>query len=66
MNKNDTIVADMVIQALKMDDTIKRQEVIIERLTSDKNELLKIVAKLKNILAEYVPDSIQTLELLNI
>ena len=66
MNKNDTIVADMVMQALKMDDTIKRQEVIIERLTSDKNELLKIVAKLKNILAEYVPDSIQTLELLNI
>lgn len=63
MDKNDTIVTDVVIHALKMDDTIKRQEIIIEKLKSDKNELLTIIAKMKKMLAHYAPDSIQQLEL---
>ena len=63
MDKNDTIVTDVVIQALKMDDTIKRQEIIIEKLKSDKNELLTIIAKMKKMLAHYAPDSKQQLEL---
>ena len=51
MDKNDSIVTDVVIQALKMDDTIKRQEIMIERLKSDKNELMNIIAKMKELLA---------------
>ena len=66
MEKNDTIVTDMVIQALKMDDTIKRQEVIIERLKSDKNELLIIIARLKDVLFKIAPDSVKQLELFNL
>ena len=63
MEKNDTIVTNVVIQALKMDDTIKRQEIMIERLKSDKNELLDIIAKMKKMLAHYAPDSVQHLEI---
>jgi riboflavin synthase len=63
MDKNDTIVTDVVIHALKMDDTIKRQEIMIERLRSDKNELLAIITKMKEMLVQYAPDSIQQLEL---
>lgn len=50
MDKNDTIVTDVVIQALKMDDTIKRQEIQIERLKSDNNELLVIISRMKELL----------------
>ena len=63
MDKNDNIVTDIVIQALKMDDTIKRQEIMIERLKSDNNELLDIIAKMKELLACYVPNSVQQLEI---
>lgn len=63
MDKNDTIVTDVVIHALKMDDTIKRQEIMIERLKSDKNELLAIITKMKEMLVQYAPDSIRQLEL---
>lgn len=66
MDKNDTIVTNIVIQALKMDDTIKRQEVIIEQLKSDKNELLTIISRMKEILVRYVPESINQLNLFNI
>ena len=62
MEKNDTIITNVVIQALNMEDTIKRQEVMIERLKSDKNELLGIIAKMKEMLAHYTPDSVQQLE----
>lgn len=61
MDKND-IITDIVIQALIMDDTIKRQEIMIEQLKLDKNELLDIVAKMKELL----PDSVQQLELFNL
>lgn len=63
MDKNDTIVTDIVIQALKMDDTIKKQEVIIERLRNDNNELLALISKMKTMLLQYAPDSIKQLEL---
>ena len=63
MDRNDTIVTYFVIQALKMDDTIKRQEVIIERLRNDNNELLALVSRMKTMLFQYVPDSIKQLEL---
>ena len=66
MEKNDTIVTEMVIQALKMDDTIKRQEVTIERLKSDKNELLIIISRMKQMLIRYAPESISQLELFKI
>ena len=66
MDKNDTIVTNIVIQALRMDDTIKRQEVIIERLKSDKDELLGIISKMKELLSEYAPESCAKLELFNI
>ena len=66
MDKNDTIVTNIVIQALKMDDTIKRQEVIIEQLKSDKNELLVIIARMKDLLLKYAPESVRQLELFNI
>ena len=66
MDKNDTIVTNIVIQALKMDDTIKRQEVIIEKLKSDKNELLAVISKMKEILVHYSPEAIQQLEMFNI
>lgn len=66
MEKNDTIVTDMVIQALKMDDTIKRQEVIIERLKADKDELLVIISKLKGLLGKYAPESFEQLKLFNL
>lgn len=57
MDRNDTIVTNVVIQALKMDDTIKRQEVIIERLKADKSELLVIIARMKEMLKVYAPES---------
>lgn len=63
MDENDTIVTDIVIQALKMDDTIKKQEVIIERLRNDNNELLALISKMKTMLLQYAPDSIKQLEL---
>lgn len=66
MDKNDTIVTNIVIHALKMDDTIKRQEVIIERLRNDNNELLELISRMKTMLCQYVPDSIKQLELLGL
>ena len=66
MNKKDTIVTDVVIQALKMEETIKRQEVIIERLRSENNELHMIITKLKNHLLQFAPDSIIKLELFHL
>ena len=66
MEKNDTIVTDMVIQALKMDDTIKRQEVIIEQLKSDKNELLVVIARMKELLYKLSPESVKQLEMFNL
>lgn len=66
MDKNDTIVTNIVIQALRMDDTIKRQEVIIERLKSDKNELLGIISKMKTMLNNYSPELTEQLKLFNI
>ena len=66
MNKNDTIVTNIVIQALKMDDTIKRQEVIIEQLKSDKNELLVIIARMKELLFKFAPESAKQLEMFNL
>lgn len=66
MDKRDTIVTDVVIQALRMDDTIKRQEVIIERLKSDKNELLTIISKMKELLLKYAPETFDQLKLFNL
>jgi len=66
MDKNDTIVTNIVIQALKMDDTIKRQEVIIEQLKSDKNELLVIIARMKELLYKFSPESVKQLEMFNL
>lgn len=66
MDKKDTIVTDVVIQALRMDDTIKRQEVIIERLKSDKNELLIIISKMKELLLKYAPETFDQLKLFNL
>lgn len=66
MDKNENIVTNIVIQALKMDDTIKRQEIMIERLQSDKNELLDIISKMKEVLMKYAPESVKQLELFSI
>ena len=66
MDKNENIVTNIVIQALKMDDTIKRQELMIERLQSDKNELLDIISKMKEVLLKYAPESVKQLELFSI
>ena len=66
MDKNENIVTNIVIQALKMDDTIKRQEIMIERLQSDKNELLEIISKMKEVLLKYAPESVKQLELFSI
>lgn len=60
---NENIVTNIVIQALKMEDTIKRQEIMIKRLQSDKNELLDIISKMKDVLCEYAPESAKQLEL---
>ena len=60
------IVTDVVIQVLKMDDIIKRQEVLIERLKSDKNELLTIISKMKELLIRYAPESFEQLKLFNL
>lgn len=49
-----------------MDDTIKRQEVIIERLKADKSELLVIIARMKEMLKVYAPESIAHLEMFNL
>lgn len=66
MEKNDTIVTNIVIQALKMDDTIKRQEVIIEQLKSDKKELLVIISRIKELLFKISPESAKQLEMFNL
>lgn len=66
MDKNENIITNIVIQALKMDDTIKRQEIMIERLQSDKNELLDIISKMKEVLLKYAPESVKQLELFSI
>lgn len=62
MDKRDTIVTDVVIQALRMDDTIKRQEVIIERLKTDNKELHLIILKLKELLNRYVPETVERMD----
>ena len=66
MDRNDTIVTEVVIQALKMDDTIKRQEILIERLKSENNELYAIISRLKDVLSKYAPESIKQLALFNL
>ena len=66
MDKNDTIVTDIIIQALKMEDTIKRQEIMIEQLKTDKNELLVLVSRMKTMLLNYAPESMKQLELFRI
>ena len=66
MDKNENIVTNIVIQVLKMDDTIKRQEIMIERLQSDKNELLDIISKMKEVLLKYAPESVKQIELFSI
>ena len=63
MEKNDLIITDIVIQALRMEDTIKRQEIIIERLKTDKNELLALVSRMKKMLLDYAPESMKQLEI---
>ena len=63
MDKNDTIVTNIVIQALKMDDTIKRQEVLIEQLESEKKELIIIISRMKSMLIKYAPESMSQLNL---
>ena len=66
MDNNDTIVTDIIIQALKMEDTIKRQEIMIEQLKTDKNELLVLVSRMKTMLLNYAPESMKQLELFRI
>lgn len=66
MDTKDTIVTDIVIQALKMDDTIKRQEILIERLKTDKEELLIIISKMKDVLSKLAPESFEQLNLFNL
>ena len=66
MDKKDTIVTDVVIQALKMDDSIKRQEIIIERLKSENKDLLSIISRMKNMLVKVSPDLIKQLEMFNL
>lgn len=66
MDKNDTIITDVVIHALKMDDTIKRQEIMIDRLKSDKKELLIIISRMKEMLIKYAPECIKQLEMFNL
>ena len=62
MDKNDTIVTQVVIQALKMDDTIKKQEIMIERLKADKKELLLVISKMRTMLIQYAPEYIKQLD----
>ena len=66
MDKNDTIVTDVVIQALKMDDTIKRQEILIERLKSNNKELLVIISRMKEMLFMFDPELVKRLEMFNL
>ena len=66
MDVKDTMVTDIVILALKMNDTIKRQEIMIEQLKSDKNELQLVISKMKALLGKYSPYSINQFELFNL
>ena len=66
MDRRDTIVTNVIIQTLKMDDTIKRQEILIERLKSENNELYTIILRMKDVLRKYAPESIKQLELFNL
>lgn len=49
-----------------MEDTIKRQEVMIERLKANKKELLLIISKMKTMLIQYAPEYIKQLDLFDL
>lgn len=62
----ETMVTDIVIQALKMDDTIKRQELEIQQLRASNAELHLLITRIKEKLAYYVPDYTTQLDLFNL
>lgn len=66
MSKTETIITNIVIQAIKMDDTIKRQEIIIDQLKSEKKELISIIEMMKRTLYDYAPEIVRRLEAFNL
>lgn len=63
MDKKDTIVTDVVIQALKMDDTIKRQEIIIERLKAENRDMKGLINSFNKLLLETSPEMATIMDL---
>ena len=56
MKTDDIFVTDVVLQALRMDDTIKKQEVIIVQLKKENSELYGVIEKMKGIIHSFSPE----------
>ena len=56
MKADDSLVTDIVLQALRMDDTIKRQEVTIIQLKKKNAELYGVIEKMKEIIHSLSPE----------
>ena len=66
MNKNDSIVTELVLQSLRLNDSLRHSEVKIEQLSKENQELKTIISRLKGLLQTYVPDVTKQLDLFNI
>jgi len=66
MDKKDSIVTELVIQSLRLNDRLKHSEVKIEQLSSENLELKSTIIQLKALLQAYVPNVAKQLDLFNI
>ena len=63
MKAADSVITDIVLQALRMDDTIKRQEVTIIQLKKRNSELCGIIERMKEIIHSISPELSEQFEL---
>lgn len=66
MDKYSSIVTDLVVQALRLEDSLRRREIRVEQLTSENCELRKTIKNLKSVLMVYVPEIAKEIDIFNI
>jgi len=66
MKAADSLVTDIVLQALRMDDTIKRQEITIIQLKKKNTELCSVIEKMKEIIHSISPELREQLDLIQL
>ena len=66
MKAADSLVTDIVLQALRMDDTIKRQDITIIQLKKKNTELCSVIEKMKEIIHSISPELSEQFDLIQL